>query len=565
MRLIFIALLLFSAKSWALVDIKNANYSEAATDLKLAGSGFDLRIKRSYNSRTLFSGIFGFGWCSEFETSLQLTPQNTIRITECGGGLEITYRQPSFKSKSFANTINTIVARVKQQQPHKTPNQLKKLRAQLHTRQSLRAQYIKKFNLGGRANLKEKYIANHNQDDNIVFNGQYYKRSLPDESFQRFNKKGQLTHMYDKNKNYLKIARANNKIATVTDNMGRHLKFSYHPGTQHIKQVVASNGTQALYTFKGETLVRVTNSDKKSYVYQYDDLINLVRITFPDKTFKSLMYNKDRDWVVGFRDRMGCIEKYNYIVNPNNKKYYKSTVKKTCKGKVVNKSVYEFWYKKSLDGYGKFLSRTRSNNNGKVREVVYHNVFGRPVYVAQKGQKIKLKYYKTGRLKSRETQDSLVSYKYDPLCRKASEVASYFYAPNKKRKPTTKQPMKKINGRQVQKILKTKFKYQAQKCHLIVAENSEGFKVHLEYDGQGRIVKMIDQSKKHVRIQYNERTSLPSRVIRPGLGTIDLSYKKNGEIDKIKSQEGPRVAIQVASIFNNVLSIIALTSVDLKI
>ena len=560
--LLFLSCILGVTTASALVDIKNANYSEAVTDIKLPGSGFDLRVKRSYNSRTLFSGLFGFGWCSEFETSLVLTPQNTIRITECGGGLEITYRRPSFKTQAFTKTINSIIARVKQQQPHKSPNQLKKLRAQLHTSASLRARYIKKFNLSGTVQLKEKYIANHNQDDNIVFNGQYYKRSLPDSSFQRFDKKGKLTHIYDKNKNYLKITYADNKITSVVDNMGRNLKFSYHPGTSHIKSIVASNGLKASYSFKGETMVRATNSSGKTYTYQYDDLINLVRITFPDKTFKSLMYNKDRDWVVGFRNRLGCIEKYNYIVNPNNTKYYKSTVKKTCKNKVVNKSVYEFWYKTSLDGHGKFLARTKSNNNGKIREVVYHNVFGRPIYIAQNGQKIKLQYYKTGRLKSRETQNSLVSYKYDAACRKANEVASYFYAP--KNRKTASKSTKKINGRRVEKFLKTKFKYQPQLCHLAVAENSEGFKVNLTYDSQGRIVKMLDQSKKYVNIKYNERTGLPSRVVRPGLGAISLSYKKNGEIDKINSKEGPRVAIQVASIFNNVLSIIALTSVDVR-
>jgi hypothetical protein len=60
-----------------------------------------------------------------------------------------------------------------------------------------------------------------------------------------------------------------------------------------------------------------------------------------------------------------------------------------------------------------------------------------------------------------------------------------------------------------------------------------------------------------VKIRYEAKFGKPSIVTRPGLGTINVTYKADGEIAKVDSKEGANVAVQVASIFNNLLDIIA--------
>jgi hypothetical protein len=84
----------------------------------------------------------------------------------------------------------------------------------------------------------------------------------------------------------------------------------------------------------------------------------------------------------------------------------------------------------------------------------------------------------------------------------------------------------------------------------------------MSYDHKGRISTIRDQAKKLVKIEYEERFGKPSIVTRPGLGTIQVTYKANGEISKVDSKEGPVVAMQVASTFNNLLDIIAPASAD---
>jgi hypothetical protein len=89
--------------------------------------------------------------------------------------------------------------------------------------------------------------------------------------------------------------------------------------------------------------------------------------------------------------------------------------------------------------------------------------------------------------------------------------------------------------------------------------------VKLQYDPRGRIEQIEDQSKKLVKIKYEEKFGKPSVVTRPGLGTIQVIYKPDGEIAKVESKEGPSVAVQVAGIFNNLLDIIAPATSDAQL
>ena len=79
--LVLTLLLLVTFKTFnsnAIVDMKNANYSNTWVDFELEGTGYDLKLERTYNSRTLFNGIFGFGWCTNFETKLEVTAESNL-------------------------------------------------------------------------------------------------------------------------------------------------------------------------------------------------------------------------------------------------------------------------------------------------------------------------------------------------------------------------------------------------------------------------------------------------------------------------------------------------------
>src|SRR5690606_36657651 len=77
------------------------------------GSRYNLEVIRSYNSRSIFSGIFGYGWCSDFETRIETTLEGNLKLTECGGGMEISYYPSNFDTAALNKVVDNIIARVK--------------------------------------------------------------------------------------------------------------------------------------------------------------------------------------------------------------------------------------------------------------------------------------------------------------------------------------------------------------------------------------------------------------------------------------------------------------------
>lgn len=539
--------LLFTTNAFALVDMKNANYAETWTDLMVPGSGYELRVQRTYNSRSLFNGIFGFGWCSDFETRLEVTAESNLMLTECGGGLEIPFTpKATTGSGKVDDTIKTIVSEVKKRNSDLSKKYFEDLEKELKENNFLRDEFSRQLKLKGKITPGTTFHANGRDVENILMKNNEYIRTMPDGTYQKFNMEGHLTFLYDRNGNYLKLEWKGSQLISVVDNNGRKLNFKYNPANKKVQEISGPNGLVAKYKFVGEDLKEATNSWKATFKHEYDDLHNMTKIEFPDKTTKTLTYNKDRDWVTAFKDRRGCTETYSYDVDKEDpKNHYWSTVVKKCGKEVTNKSTYEFFHRMRRDGLAKYLYRVRSDVNDNVTDITYHEVFGKPVTVTRNKETVIYNYFDNGLVKSRRDSQKQMNFEYKNSCQKVSEVATYILDP---KKPDLKKPAK---------IITTKFIYEDKKCNLSAAQNSEGQSVKIQYDARGRIAVIEDQSKKIVKIKYEERFGKPWVVTRPGLGTITVSYKSDGQIDKVDSKEGPNVAVQVASIFNNLLDIIA--------
>ncbi|MBX3020620.1 MAG: cell wall-associated protein wapA [Bdellovibrionales bacterium] len=545
-------LLLFAQSSFAIVDMKGANYSDSWTDLIVPGVGYDLRVNRTYNSRSLFNGIFGFGWCSDFETKIEVLPESTLKLTECGGGMEITYWPKSYSPAKLENTIKQIVAEVKKKRPDLRADYISGFEKELRINDVMREEFSRRMNIKGKIEDGVVYAANGREAENITLKGGVYKRSLADGTYQLFDPAtGHMTSMYDKNQNFLKLTWNKDIVTQVSDNLGRKLTFKYNESTKKVTEIVGPNGLNAKYVIKGEDLIEVTDAKDQKYKYGYDDVHNLTRIDFPDKTYKALTYNKDKDWVTAFRNRKGCTENYDYQVSKDDpKNHFWSNVVKKCDGKVTNQSKYEFFHRQRPNGPGVYLYRVRTEVNANVTDIVYHEVFGKPISILRDNIKTDYTYFDNGFVKTKKEPGKMMTFEYKNNCMKVSHVTLQFSADDEKeRKPS--QASKAV------KTVRTKFTYESQKCNLVAADNSEGQTVKLQYDPQGRISQIEDQSKKLVKIQYEAKFGKPATVTRPGLGTIQVSYKPDGEIAKVESKQGPNVAVQVASIFNNLLDIIA--------
>jgi len=536
--------LLAAPNANALVDMRNANYSNTWVDLELNGIGYDLRVARTYNSRTLFNGIFGFGWCSDFETKLESTPEGNLKLTECGAGRENYYTPREFSRKEVEKTVSQIVSSLKAQ--HKMDDRaIESLQKELPTNNDLRSKYALELKIAVAVKEGSRFYANGAGVENVLFTKDTYTRTLADGTQQRFTKDGHLTHIYDKNGNYIKVEYDKDLIRDISDNNGRRLQFKFF-NNKKVKSISGPNNLVVEYKFeKLDDLTYVKNAWGNVYTYQYDEIHDLVKATWPDGTSIALTYDKKHDWVTSFVDREKCREDYLYEEDDKDPKgHYWSVVKKTCGKEVITESRYEFWHKTRADGET-YLYRVASVINGNATEVTYHEIFGRPISMRRNGETFTYEYYPNGQVKTKASRFTILTFEWSKESNKVSQVT----AVHKNEKGV------------IVKTIKSEFRYD-NKFNLIWAANSEGQKVEMAYDPKGRIASIRDQAKKLVKIDYDEKSGKPATVSRPGLGTIRVSYKSNGEIDKVNSKEGPTVAMQVASTFNNLLEIISPASAE---
>ena len=232
-------LFLFATKSFAIVDMNSASYSNLWTDIEVPGSGYDLKVTRAYKSRTLYNGMFGFGWCSPFETKLEPTSEGNIKISECGDGQEIVYSPREIMRKDIENTVSLIISKMKADVKNKSlsADYYKKLNDDLFEDDMRRSDLAAQYKIAVPIKEGTKFMANGREVENVVFNKTYYTRNLPDGSYQRFDMQGRLVYSYDKNSNFLKYDYDKDLLTSVEDNNSRKLFFKYF-ANKKVKQII---------------------------------------------------------------------------------------------------------------------------------------------------------------------------------------------------------------------------------------------------------------------------------------------------------------------------------------
>lgn len=521
------------------IDTKNANFTQTWVDAAFAGTGFELKIERTYNSRSLHNGLFGFGWCSNFETRLDQTPEGTVKTVDCGAGQEIAFLPQEANPKEKQNTVMKIVSKLREQKKL-AEGKVKEFEKQLLEDDEIRATYARELKVAIPIVEGTRFLANGKEVDVIVFRKGVYDRSLPDGSKMRFDRNGRLAYIYDLNGNFIKFDYEKELIKEAKDNTGRRFSFKYHTNRK-IKSITAPNGVTLDYKYSNlDDLASAKNMWGNTYNYKYDNAHNLLEASYPDGTSIALKYDQKNDWVLSFQDRDKCVESYSYEFDPKTPtlKYWTNLVK-TCGKDITNRSRWEFWFKERPDGQT-VLSRVATTVNSDVTDITYHDVFGKPTSIRRGNALYEFDYYPNGQVREKKGPGSRMVYRYDTVSRKVSSVDTQFID-NK--------------GKALQSK-KTTFSYD-KKGNLIGATNSEGQKIEMTYDERGRIASIKDHTQKVVQIQYDEKLGRPAVLNRPGLGAVRVSFSPNGDIEKVDSKEGPIVAKQVVSTFSNFLEVIA--------
>ncbi|MCB9073701.1 MAG: cell wall-associated protein wapA [Bdellovibrionaceae bacterium] len=554
-NLLLVLLLLWTSQSLAIVDMKNANYSDYWVDLMIPGNNFFLRVSRTYNSRSLFSGIFGFGWCSNLETQVEISLEGNLLLSECGSS-PVAYYPAKYNTKLINDSVDKIVSLIAKKYPEKTKKHLENLKDQLRSDHLLRTQLAGEVGVKISPVKNTVYLANGKEIDRITYDGNHYVHVLADSTVQSFDARGHLVQLMDKNKYSIKISYANDLPLQLVDNGGNKLSFYYYP-EKKVKKIVGMNGLNATYKFRGENLVGVTNAWKNNYTYAYDTGHNLTRINFPDGTYKSITYVEMRDWVRTFRDRDGCHEAYDFVLSADNPKdHYSANAVKTCGKKTVYKSRYEFWYE-MRDDKEKYLSRVLSEKNSEVLDISYHQDFGKPISLRRNTDITTMQYLDTGLIKQKT-----VSY-FTPVDEKNQKYSVGFAYNNDNLINDILSEYFAKDGK-LSRRKKTQFKYDST-GRLVSAKCDDGQFVEIKYNNLGLISSINNQEKKEIVIEYDENTLKPISLARPSVGSVKLTYASNGAIKKVQNKGGSSVNSQIYDTFNNFLDIIGPVSTELSL
>lgn len=543
--------MIFGASSaFGLVDMKNGNYSKSFVDFKIESSLFPLTLERTYSSRSIYRGLLGMGWCSNLETRVEVLPDGLPKIVICGGGLEVFYSNRKQKP-NIGYQVNEIIRVVKKQNKTLTASYFAKLKKKLMRDQTLRAEFLRAYNIKGKLQPKGVYFANGIKDDVLQYNQQgFFKRTQPGGVQQFFRvSDGRMIQISDRLGNYFKINWRNGKPAYLIDNKGRKVSFNYKNN-----RITVKDGSRqlALYQMKDGNL-QSANLKSGVYQYSYDDLHNLKSSVFysskkDTKPIKeSLTYNTQKDWVTSFTNARKCIETYDYKTDPRNSNHYWTTLVKKCGDIVTNKSRYEYWNKKNKQGRV-YLSRARQDVNGSITDIIYDSQFQKATRVNQNGLITTYDFYKKGKYKGllRKKGNPLVSihYKsYHSKCRKPNKVLM-----------STNSKSRSVSQNNTQEL---KITFNQASCYTQKIERSDGRWVQLNHDDQGRIEDIKDQSGKQIQITWHPHFNVPQQISQVGVGLVSLNIdSKTGETKGFKNNSDPVTIGNVMSVFNGFLEII---------
>jgi YD repeat-containing protein len=529
----------------AIVDMKNGNFTYSWMDLEssVVDNAYTLDVKRTYNSRSKFKGLFGLGWCSNFDTKLGKKADGSLVLIECGSGMQTVFTTKNYNSSDIELQIKKILGKIQEKGP-KSEADINALKEQLKIDEHLRNETA--IDLGIIESLSEGdiYYANGTETESISFRDGVFTYSEPMKSMRQFDHKGRLMASYDKYGHFIKYKYEGALLKTVENDNKHRLHFNYDK-QGNLQTIFGPLGKKIIYEFKNNLLIGVTNAWGNKYQYKYDGNLLMTKATWPNMSFIQVTY--DNDITTSFQDSKGCIEKYKYDLN--NKKFpdqYSVSAIKDCE-EVKTTSKYDFFYKtRSSDGV-RYLERTLTAVDDAVTEIQFHEIYGKPILIRKPDEIITFTYSSDGLVKTKISNTERNDYQFDKASMKISKLSTLtfgrFFFDGYRSSPR-------------ETLIGNQYTFNYNSYGEVVFANNGKQTIQLTYDNKGRIASVVDQDKKMVQLKYDHVFGKPSEVSLVNVGAISVSYDNKGEISNIKSSAGPTVASEVAAVFNQLLEII---------
>lgn len=535
-----IALVMIISSVFAGVNLKNGNFYITYTDIVVPGGGHDLVIERTYNSRSIDKGWFGYGWGSDYETYLSVSADGSVIVHENGSGALTRFTPKTAVNAEEA--AKKIVDAMRKSSMKINSSVAKDLVAKLKNDAELRQAYAKRFKVEAKLASGTKLFSNVRGLQTLEVTNKGYIRSQSDGAKHHFNKEGKLVKVQHKNGYYVDLTYKNGKLTKIKDSMAKQIFLGWYPDGK-IKSVESGAGNKTLYKYDDkDNLIEAKDVQNNLFAYSYDYNHNMTQIKYKDGSTMKIKYTKRTQFVEEIVNKNGEVVSYKYESNPKNPEnhYWTLVGKKLPSGKEVTNR-YEYEIRRKQDG-SSYTHRIYTVVNGVSTETIYTECCGLPKQIKRGKNVTNFEYNKKGLLtKKFSSRGDFVELEYDKVHNKITKVTN--------------------------KSGWTNFEYD-KKGNLKKAQDSKGKSVLLIYDSKGRIAKMLDydkstKKKRQLEFKYNAQGK-PTEIAMNKVGKINVKYDNYGEIQKVESKSGHKMALQVTQAFQSLLAIVKPAGVNLN-
>lgn len=328
-----IIVFLISVTLRAEVNMRDGSYIKTITDIEIKTHKGIYLFKRLYNSRSLYQGHFGKGWCSDIDKAIDPSNKERLLLADCSIGKRTPYL------KEFSTE------QVRQGVPSRHPQ------------------------------LETVFYIQPTSGEKLVFQNKEYIKYSINGSVTKFYESGKLKSYSLVNGVEVELEYRNEKlVGLILDNK----KIMIESGL--VVTSLQFDGQILDYVYRDRLLVSVSKNHKKIQKYEYDQYQNMTYNERDPKDYEFIGYNNGKDLVVSIQYSNQCLEEISYI--PISETDYKTILKKTC-GRDSEYMAYSFMHKYRSDG-SLFLEMMRVEGTRMKFEVVYHPQLGYPISVTQK-------------------------------------------------------------------------------------------------------------------------------------------------------------------------------------
>ena len=530
------------------VNVKNGNFYISYTDIVVPGGGQDLKITRTYNSKSTDKGWFGMGWGSYYETSLHISPDGSVVIHENGSGAKTRFLPAKGSVDANKASDKIVEAMRKKSSGTMTDGAAKRWKDKFKKDAELRQAYARRYGVTVELPKGTTLTSAQRGPQTVVVLDKSFERRHNDGKVEVFNKSGKLIEVRSRGGYRVSLNYNNNSQGTlksIKDSKGKQLFFDWH-ANGFVKKMWSTGGEKsgATYSYDANNLTQSRDTSGNVYKFSYDKNHNMTRISYSDKTAMTIKYDPKTQFAVEVVDKNNRKTGYKYESDPKKPDlHYWTTVTRQSPGGDPEENRYEYEIKIRRDG-SRYNHRIATTIRGVNTETIYSECCNLPEKITRGKMTTKFEYNDDGLLLEKtSTTGEFTKLEYHKKFKKITKVTNN-------------------NGW-------TKFDYNPKSGLLSKGTNSTGETVTLFHDRKERIKRMMASNKNTkessiLNFKYNALDK-PVEIKLEGVGKINVDYDNSGAIKKVDSKAGHKIALKVTQGFQSLLRIVRPAGVNLNI